>query len=145
MRRHVAALYALVIVGGVLGSLARFGVSETWGTTALWPWPTFTVNVTGAVFIGFALETIVSRGWPAARRDQARAFAITGVLGGFTTFSALSEETVRLADAHAGLAAGYVLASLACGVLGVLLGEALGRLAGGAASAQERVVAEDEG
>lgn len=106
----------IVALGGALGSLARWGLSgavQRWTGSPL-PWGTFVVNAIGSLAIGFvaalALErTLVS---PAARL-----FVITGVLGGFTTFSALSYETVALLRDGQWLAAtSYALGSVVVGV-----------------------------
>jgi CrcB protein len=111
--------YLLAAVGGALGALARWGVSAAMPSDG-WPWPTLTVNLTGCLFIGVLLGVLAVRqpeaAWP-------RTFLGAGVLGGFTTFSAFALETVDLARAGAVLTAGgYVVASVAGGVLAVALG-----------------------
>lgn len=80
MREH-RGLLVLVTLGGVLGSLGRWGVGETLPH----PWGTVVVNVTGALLLG------VLTAWTQARR--VRAFLGIGVLGGWTTFSTSMLDT----------------------------------------------------
>ena len=114
----------LVAVGGALGAVARYGVGVG---AARWlglgfPWGTLAVNVVG----GFAM------GWLAARvgpEQEALRLALgVGVLGGFTTFSAFSLETVRLMEHQPGLAALYAAASVVLSVGACWLGLYLGRV-----------------
>jgi CrcB protein len=119
--------YVWVAIGGALGSVARYGCS----TLAMrllgpaFPWGTLLVNVMGSFVIGMAAA--FAAGERPLLAGDARLFVITGVLGGFTTFSAFSLETVQLARGGAWEAASLnVIASLvAC--LGAV---ALGHLAG---------------
>lgn len=90
----------LVAIGGALGSVARYlvalGAARALG--ADFPYGTLIVNLAGAFLIGFvhelALDSILMP-------DQARLFLATGLMGGLTTYSAFSYETVRLAQAGA--------------------------------------------
>ena len=114
--------YVLAALGGALGALARWGVA-----TALphspggWPWATLLVNLTGCLLMGALVAVLTAR---SPEPPWARPFLAVGVLGGYTTYSAFAVEVVELADAGAGvLAAGYVLASVAGGVLAAALGE----------------------
>jgi fluoride exporter len=115
-----------VAAGGALGATGRWFVA--WAITAAWsshqpgtwPWATLVVNVVGCVAIGFAARAVV-------RGTQAWAFAVTGVLGGFTTFSALAVELNDLADAdRMPLAILYGALTLAAGVGATAIAE-LGR------------------
>jgi CrcB protein len=85
-----------------------------------WPWGTFTINVLGSLLIG------VLAGWLAFRGEggaQWRLFLGTGVLGGFTTFSAYSLETALLIEKREYLpAAAYALGSVAVGLIAVFAG-----------------------
>ena len=92
----------LVALGGALGSVLRWAV--VWGMAKLpraagFPWGTLSVNLAGSCAIGFMLTLAFDRGLVA---PGTRLFLVTGVLGGFTTFSAFSWETLVLArDGHA--------------------------------------------
>jgi len=115
----------LVAGGGAIGSVLRWGLSGVVQriTRSPFPWGTFAVNAVGSFAIGaiaaWAFErTLVS---PAARL-----FLITGVLGGFTTFSAFSYETLALLrDGQWWSAAGYALGSVLIGVTAAGAGYAL--------------------
>jgi CrcB protein len=106
--------YLWVALGGALGSVARFACS---GLAARWiglgfPWGTLFVNVAGSFAIGLLASLAAPDGRPLLGAD-ARAFLIVGVLGGFTTFSSFSLETLTLArNGSAGAAGLYVAASL---------------------------------
>ena len=91
-----------VALGGALGSVARFAIS---GAAVRWlgagfPYGTLFVNVTGSFTIGLLAALAAADGRPAMGAD-ARAFLLVGVLGGFTTFSSFSLETLNLARSGA--------------------------------------------
>jgi CrcB protein len=116
----------LVALGGALGSVLRWLVGG-WVHGALpsstFPWGTFTVNVLGSFAIGAILGLSLER---ALVSPGARLFLVTGVLGGFTTFSAFSYETLQLArDGQWPAALGYSLGSVALGFAGAFAGWAL--------------------
>ena len=116
--------YVWVALGGALGSVARYASSVT---AARWfgagfPWGTLFVNVAGSFAIGVLAALVAVDGRPLLGAD-ARAFVIVGVLGGFTTFSSFSLETLELARGGAlGAAALNVVGSLALCLVGVWLG-----------------------
>jgi CrcB protein len=118
---------AWVAVGGALGAVARYAVSGA-VTRAVpgggFPWGTFVVNVSGCLLIGVAValvERLSSYGLPV------RLFLVTGILGGFTTFSAFGVETLFLLKrGQTAIALAYAFGSLAAGVAAVALGLALG-------------------
>lgn len=115
----------LVAAGGALGSVLRYLVS-LWALAwlgAAFPWGTLAVNVLGSAAIG-ALAGLGVQG-------EMRLLLVTGMLGGFTTFSAFSLETGLLAERHAGLAALYVVASLGLGLAAFFLCWRLARAAWG--------------
>jgi CrcB protein len=118
--------YLLAALGGALGALARWGISVALpGAPGGWPWATLVVNLTGCLLIGLLL-VVVSAHWPQAH--GMRTFLGTGVLGGYTTWSAFAVEVVRLVDGGAVvLAVAYVLASVLGGVLAVAAGAFAGR------------------
>jgi CrcB protein len=116
----------LVALGGAFGSILRWGLSgavQRW-TGSAFPWGTFAVNAAGSLAIGLigalALERVLVS--PATRL-----FSIVGVLGGFTTFSAFSYETLALLrDGQWAAAAGYAGGSVGVGLLAAFAGYALG-------------------
>ena len=100
----------LVALGGALGSVLRHLVSiaavAQLGTG--FPYGTLAVNIVGSALIGLAAGLGVTA--------EARLFLVTGLLGGFTTFSAFSLETGALFERSPALAALYVLASVGLGL-----------------------------
>lgn len=90
---HAWKVLALSI-GGVLGVNARYwlGLWMNQWASPKFPWATFTINVTGSFAIGF-LTIVLARWLPNA---NARLFLITGLLGGYTTFSAYSFESLSM-------------------------------------------------
>lgn len=111
----------VIAIGGILGSLARYGIVLAVGDQdpASWPWDTLAVNIAGALLIGIIATLTAVRAAP----DWVRPFAVTGVLGGFTTFSAFALETGMLLDAgRAVLAAAYVFVTMIAGLLAVRAG-----------------------
>jgi fluoride exporter len=114
----------LVALGGAVGSAARYGVgiaAARWFGLAF-PWGTLAVNVVGGLAMGF----LAARVGP--DNENARLLIGTGLIGGFTTFSAFSLETVRLMEQQPGLAALYALASLVLSVGACWMGLLLGRI-----------------
>lgn len=105
----------LVALGGASGALLRWGVglalAPAPGAFPSFPWATLVVNLLGCACMG-ALAALTGP------KDDARLLLGTGVLGGFTTFSAFGLETLTLVRAGAqGLAAANVLANVGFGVL----------------------------
>jgi CrcB protein len=116
--------YLWVALGGALGSVARFATTgiavRMFG--AGFPWGTLLVNVFGSFAIGVLAAVAMPDGRPLLAGD-ARAFVIVGMLGGFTTFSAFSVETLSLARNGAWLGAGAnVLLSVVVCLVAVWLG-----------------------
>jgi CrcB protein len=116
----------LVAVGGGLGAVCRYliGAALAARLGPTFPWGTFTVNVTGSFVAGLLVGLGDGRGLATG----ARLLAVTGFLGGYTTFSAFGVETLRLLEQQgAGLAAGNVIASVTLGLLAAGTGLAIGR------------------
>lgn len=112
---------SLVLVGGTVGTLGRHAAAEWWSDPGTWPWPTFAVNLIGSLLLGL----VVARSGPA---DRCRLLLGTGLLGGFTTYSAFAVETDQLLRGdHLALAALYPTATVALGFLAALAGLMLGR------------------
>jgi fluoride exporter len=113
-----------VALGGAAGSVARYGVgfaAARWFGLAF-PWGTLAVNVVG----GLAMGLLAARTVPGD--ESLRLLLGVGFLGGFTTFSAFSLETVRLMEHQPGLAVLYAAASLLLSVGACWLGFSLGRV-----------------
>lgn len=116
----------LVALGGALGSVARYGVNlaTTRAFGPFFPWGTLTVNVVGGFVMGLIAAWFAFRGGS----NEARVFLMTGVLGGFTTFSAFSLDAVTLWQrGDVALAGAYVAASVVLSIAALAAGLALGR------------------
>lgn len=117
----------LVAAGGALGSVGRYltGILMTRLLGMAFPWGTLTVNIVGSFAIGFLTE-LVARKLNASM--EMRLFIIVGVLGGFTTFSSFSLDTMALAERGATAAAiVYVLASVGLSLMATFAGLGVGR------------------
>jgi CrcB protein len=117
-------LYLLIALGGALGSVFRFWlngvVAVNFGET--FPWGTLVINVTGSFVIGF-FSTLTGPGGRWFVPAEGRLFFMTGVCGGYTTFSSFSLQTLTLADDGEWLkAGGNVLGSVALCLAAVWLG-----------------------
>lgn len=120
----------LVALGGAIGSAARYlvgaFVANRFGPD--FPWGTFIVNVSGSFFIGVILSLVGGGQLPAG----ARLFLAVGVMGGYTTFSTYSNETLQLVQGgEVGAAMFNALGQVVAGFIGVYLGVVLGRVLGG--------------
>jgi CrcB protein len=117
-------VWLLVGVGGALGSLARHGLNHIIHQRQLsstFPLGTFAVNVLGSVAIGVIGGLIVSGRWTLSL--EARTFVIVGVLGGFTTFSSFSFDTLALVrEGHAVQAVWNVAGQVGLSLFGVWAG-----------------------
>jgi CrcB protein len=123
-------LYLIVFLGAGIGGALRHGVNV--GASKLFgfgfPFGTFIVNVVGSFIMGlFAGYFAYRSGVP----QHTRLFLTTGILGGFTTFSTFSLDAAVLIERHAfGLAAGYILGSVAAGLAALFFGLAVFRSGG---------------
>ncbi len=120
----------LVALGGAIGSAARYLVgafiANRFGPD--FPWGTFIVNVSGSFLIGVILSLVGGGQLPAG----ARLFLAVGVMGGYTTFSTYSNETLQLVQGgEFGAAMFNALGQVVAGFIGVYLGVVLGRVLGG--------------
>ena len=123
--------FLIVAAGGAFGAVARYGLARLLPATG-WPWVTLAVNVVGGLLMGLLTGWLAFRG--GANTEAIRLFVAVGVLGGFTTFSAFSLETVLMIERRQlAMAGGYVAASVALSVLALFLGLMVARRAFGAA------------
>jgi fluoride exporter len=119
--------FLIVFLGGGLGAALRHGINlvsaRTLGTA--FPYSTLIINITGSIVMGliagyFAFKGDASQHW--------RLFLTTGILGGYTTFSAFSLDAALLYERGTpGLAALYVLASVILSIIGLFAGLAVVR------------------
>ena len=108
----------IAALGAVIGSGLRFGISQLISGENF-PVETFTANFVGSFLIGLFLALPVI-----SQSEQTRVFLITGVLGGFTTFSAVAIESLQLS---AQLAVTYLFTSFSAGLLAAILGYRIGQ------------------
>ena len=123
-------LYVIVFVGAGIGGALRHGVNiaaaKLFGYG--FPFGTVIVNVVGSFIMGLLAGFFAHR---AGVPQHLRLFMTTGILGGFTTFSTFSLDAALLIERHSfGLAAGYVIGSLAAGLAALFFGLAVFRSAG---------------
>jgi CrcB protein len=115
--------FALVFIGAGLGAVARYKLSGlVLHHTPEWRFPlgTFIVNASGCLVAGMLAGLVVRQNFFSA---DLQLFLFTGLLGGFTTFSAFGVESVYLLQrGHIAVALGYVLSSVCCRLAGVWIG-----------------------
>ena len=112
----------LVGAGSAIGGMARFLVNR--GVTFVFNYPfplaTFIVNITGSFLIGYLYSISVKHEW---LTTPALLFLVTGICGGYTTFSAFSYENFMLIrNGHAGITVIYIMASIFLGIGAALMG-----------------------
>ena len=119
-------LIVAVFIGGALGTLARESIVLAVAAQEGVPWGILLVNLIGAFLLGWLLSALGARDTETPAKRDARLFFGTGVLGGFTTYSALATDTALLleSDPVVGVlyAIGSVLAGIALAALGVWVG-----------------------
>jgi len=123
-------VYLIVFLGAGVGGALRHSVN-VWAVRLLgygFPFGTLIVNIAGSFAMGLLAGYFAYR---TGTSQHVRLFLTTGVLGGFTTFSAFSLDTALLVARHGyGQAVAYVAASVAISLIGVFAGLALFRTAG---------------
>jgi CrcB protein len=122
----------LVGMGGGIGSVLRWGIGLVVGERYRGDFPlsTFLINITGTFLIGY-LSVLFGIDWHDRYGMPLNAFILTGVLGGYTTFSSMQLDAAKLAGKRRGaLASTYLLLSVITGLLAAELGAALARAQG---------------
>jgi fluoride exporter len=123
----VMGAYVSVAAGSALGGIARHwftGVATAWFGTAF-PWGTLLINVSGSFVIGFFFALTGPQGHYEAT-NNAKLFIMTGICGGFTTFSAFSlQSLLHFQDGAWRIGTGYVAASVLLCIMAVWVGYAL--------------------
>jgi fluoride exporter len=120
----------VILVGGIVGGLARYAVTEAWPAPARdFPWATFAVNTGGAFALGLLTILLAEMFAP---RKLVKPLLGTGFLGAFTTFSSVMTTTDQLLAHHRGTTAiaylgGSLVAGLAAVSLALLIGRAIVR------------------
>lgn len=120
-------LFLLAAAGGAIGSGARYlvNVAAARALGTAFPWSTLTVNIVGCLAMGIVTEYVMRR---LAGSAEARVFLATGILGGFTTFSAFALDFAALMKGEATVAAMiYAVSSVVLSLLAVYAGLALGK------------------
>ena len=125
MTPSLPRLVGAVAVGGALGAVLRYTLGEIAGDGSGFPWTTFAINVTGAFLLALLPAFAV------VRRSRLLAAALgPGLLGGYTTLSATSEQGRGLIDqGRPGLAAAYLLSTLAACLVAVAVASRWSRVA----------------
>jgi CrcB protein len=107
----------IILTGGSAGTAIRAWLEAAYATPeGGWPWVTFWINITGSLLLGGLLEALAATGPDRGWRRGMRLGLGTGFLGGFTTYSTFSVETVQL------LSAGLWAVELSYGLGSVVLG-----------------------
>ncbi len=120
-----------IALGAAIGANLRYGIglwaAQRFGTA--WPYGTLIINLLGCLLIGVLLTLAANR---LTLSEPVRLMLVTGLLGGFTTFSTFGYESFTLFNAGNWLAAlGYVGGSVVGGLIAVVVGVGLGRWIGG--------------
>ena len=115
-----------VALGGALGASARYLLDHAieQRSFSIFPWATFTINITGCLLIGVITEALVDRHHVP---PWIRVGLVLGVIGGYTTFSTFAAEALDLDEIHhIAVSSAYVVASVALGMVAVYGGTLVG-------------------
>ncbi len=113
--KHAIKLYIAVGIGGMIGAICRYGISNLFeGSYHSFPYATFTVNLFGCFLLSFLTNHANIK-----RKLSPEVFTAvgTGIIGAFTTFSTFAVETIKLSDAQPFMAFAYVLLSILGGLV----------------------------
>lgn len=131
-RTPLAVAAVAVFVGGLLGGLAREGLTTVWPGGTI-PWATLTINVVGAFLLAVVAEVVTARSLhrhPVIAVRVVRPLFGTGFCGGFTTFSSLAVALdVLTRDGRPAAAGAYLGLSLVLGLAAAVAGSGVGRAA----------------
>jgi len=127
---HLRPAYVVIVAaGGAAGASAREALALAFPAVNGIPYTILAINVVGALLLGLLVESLARRGPDHGRRRTLRLLLGTGVLGGFTTYSALATDAARLiADGRAAAGITYGLATVMIGAVVTWAGIALGVL-----------------
>jgi fluoride exporter len=120
-------LLLLASAGGAIGAGLRYAINHWFATRDLtsFPWATLLINVTRSALMGIVAGAFLAR---TSLPVEMRIFLATGILGGYTTFSAFSLELWQLAERGDYTAAGaYLVSSVILSLAGLIGGIALSR------------------
>lgn len=119
-------LVALVALGGAVGTGIREALALTWPAAPTgFPVTIFVINLVGSFALGLLLESLSRRGADGGRRRLVRLGVGTGVIGGFTTYSAFAADVALRLESATGVALGYAAVSIVVGCLASFAGIAL--------------------
>jgi CrcB protein len=122
---HGPADIAAIAIGGGLGTVIRYLLSQAFPAGQGFPWAIFVINVTGCFALGLLMVCLLDVWLP---RRLLRPFLAIGLIGGYTTFSTYAAGIVTLIRQHAlALASAYALASVMAGLVAVWCGMAAAR------------------
>jgi len=116
-----------VLVGGTLGGAGREGLALALPADDGIPWAVLVANLLGAFLLGLVLTVLAARIPETRATRELRLLLGTGMLGGFTTYSALAVDTATLGGTDPWLAAGYAVGSVILGLALAAAGVAAGR------------------
>jgi fluoride exporter len=121
-------VYLAVALGGAAGSMSRYGIDQAIErrSFAVFPWATFTINISGCLLIGVVVAALVDRHHTPA---WLRTGLVVGCLGGYTTFSTFAQEGLDLMrEGQSAVALLYAVGSVIVGLVAVYAGMAVGRV-----------------
>ena len=113
----------LVFFGGGIGSLLRFGISNLFPYSSGFPWATFISNILACLLMGFIINWIDRTFSSTFDVNNLKWLLLTGICGGFSTFSTFSNESLQLIKQQQwALAITYILTSVILGILSLTVG-----------------------
>lgn len=113
----------LVFFGGGIGSLLRYGISNLFPYSSGFPWATFVSNILACLLMGFIINWIDRTFSSTFDVNNLKWLLLTGICGGFSTFSTFSNESLQLIKQQQwALAITYILTSVILGILSLTVG-----------------------